>query len=148
MVINAAEEDPVEKINEVTSGLGADIVAICTTSPTAFQQAFEAVRGGGLYQMRFKGVPPAEIKDPMGLGGKVVMVAGSPPTEWRPPIIQKVLTIRGAWGGRMRQAFDLLVAGKVNTEPWITHTFPLDKINEAFETGLKRDESVKVIVKP
>ena len=146
IVINAAEEDPIKKVDEVTSGVGADIVAICCQSSVAFQQAFEVVRGGPLYQMTYKGAAPGG--DPMGLGGKVVMVAGTPPPEWRPPIVQKALTLIGSWGGRGRQALTLMQAGKVNTEPCITHQFSLDDINEAFETALKRDDAIKVLVKP
>ena len=150
VVINAAKEDAVEKINEVTSGEGADIVAICTTSPDAWQQAFEVVRGGGLYQTQVRRVAatPGRPIDSFSRGGKVVMVAGTPPPEWRPPIIQKCLRVIGSWGGRGREAFDLMKTGKVNTEPWITHQFPLDRINEAFAAALNRDESVKVMVEP
>jgi len=54
----------------------------------------------------------------------------------------------GNWGGNMRQAYNLMRAGKINTKPLITHEFPLDKINEAFETASKINEAVKVIVKP
>ena len=148
MVINAAEEDVVEKVHEATSGMGADIVAICCTSPVAFQQAFDVVRGGGLYQMQIMGNPTAT--DPFSDGGKIVMVAGPGQFEWRfsDVVIQKSLRLIGCWGGRMKGVLDLLRAGKVNTKSLITHEFPLDKINEAFETQLKREEAVKVLVKP
>jgi len=148
MVINAAEEDVVKKVREATSGMGADIVAICCTSPVAFQQAFEVVRGGGLYQMQVMGHPT--VTDPFSPGGKIVMVAGPGQFEWRfsDVVIQKALRIIGSWGGRMKGVLDLLRAGKVNTKPLITHEFPLDNINEAFATQLKRDEAVKVLVKP
>ena len=63
-------------------------------------------------------------------------------------VFRKALRLIGNWGGNMKQAFNLMRAGKVNTKPLITHEFPLDKINQAFETASKSDESVKVIVKP
>ena len=80
VVINAAEDDAVEKVNEITSGEGVDIVAYCCTAPTAFQQAFEIVRGGGLYQMQVRGITTVAGRpiDPQSLGGKVVMVAAPP----------------------------------------------------------------------
>jgi len=150
VVINGVEEDPVEKINEVTSGVGADIVAICTIDPKAWREAFEVVRGGGLYQMQVRQVPapPGQPHSPFSPGGKVVMVAGTPPPNWSPPIVQKCLRVIGSWGGRGKEAYDLLLEGKVNSEPWITHTFSLDNINEAFETALNREGSLKVIVQP
>ena len=150
MVIDATKEDPVTKVNEVTSDVGADIVALCTTSPVAWQQAFEMVRGGGLYQMQVKPVPapPGQPHSPFSAGGKVVIVAGTPPSGWSPPIVQKCIRVIGSWGGRGKEAYDLLMAGKVNSEQWITHTFPLENIREAFEAALDRDNSVKVMVNP
>jgi len=151
VVINAAEEDAVAKVNEVTSGLGADIVAYCCTAPAAFHQAFEMVRGGGLYQIQVRGVTNIGGRpiDAQSLGGKVAIVAAPPQVEWQPRIVfMKALRIVGNWGGNMRQAYNLMRAGKINTKPLITHEFPLDKINEAFETASKINEAVKVIVKP
>jgi len=143
VVIDAAKEDPVEKVLEITSGEGVDIAAIYTDSPVAYRQAFEMVRGGPLYHTLVMQKP---VTNPEG--GKIVMVAGSPPPDWRPPIMQKELTVRGSWGGKMQEALEFVRTGKVNTKPLITHEFPMDDINEAFETQLKRDEAIKVLVKP
>ena len=160
VVINAAEEDPVEKINELTSGRGADIVVDAAGVPETFRQMFEIVRGGGLYQIQVRGVPtdrhtttPLDGKpiDPMSLGGKVVMVGSyeEPIEQWLPNIVfMKALRIVGNWGGMMRPAFDRMQDGKVSPGPLIPHEFPRAEIGEAFETQLRRDESVKVVVKP
>ena len=157
IVINAAEEDPVERIYQATSGMGADIVIDCAGSTTTFHQAFEIARGGGVYQYQFRdwgdkdgrAIAAAAGIDPRSRGGKVVIVTSPPQVEWQPRVIYvKSLSLIGNIGGNMRQAFDLMVAGRINTKPCITHQFPLDKINEAFETQLKRDEAIKVIVKP
>jgi len=46
------------------------------------------------------------------------------------------------------RAVSLLGSGKVTLKPYVTHTFPLDEINTAFETFVKRiDGAVKVVVK-
>lgn len=155
MVINTAEEDPVEKVYGATSELGADIVAICCTDPAAFKQAFEIVRGGGIYQHQFRdwGDKPNQAAAAgigmMSRGGKVVMVAAPGKIDWEPKVVYiRALTVMGSIGGRMGEAFELMRAGKINTEPLITHEFPLASINEAFEMQLTRDESVKVLVKP
>jgi len=43
---------------------------------------------------------------------------------------------------------DLLIAGKLHATEMITHRFPLEKINEAFETAAdkKRTNSIKVVI--
>jgi len=147
--INAAKENVAERISEATSGMGADIVAICCDAAEATNQAFEVVRGGGLYRMQVMGADPATVGDAMSFGGKVGIVAGF--AQQMPSaglVIQKSLRVVGNWGGRMSQAFELVRTGRVKTEPLITHGFPLDDITEAFETALKRDMAMKVMINP
>lgn len=47
-------------------------------------------------------------------------------------------------------ALDLLVAGKIDVEPLVTHKFPLERINEAFEAAINRvrSKAVKVLLTP
>ncbi|NQU25053.1 MAG: L-threonine 3-dehydrogenase, partial [Candidatus Nealsonbacteria bacterium] len=44
-------------------------------------------------------------------------------------------------------AVKMLEAGMVRTDPIITHHFPLDQINEAFET-MQSQQGMKIIVHP
>ncbi len=160
VVINAAKEDPVEIVNELTNGMGADIVVDAAGEPDTFQQMFQIVRGGGLYQIQVAGIPTdrhtnTELAgkpiDPMSLGGKLVFVGTyeEPIDGWYPNIIYtKAVQIVGNWGGMMKPAFDFMKEGKVVTGPLITHEFPLADINAAFDMQLTRNESVKVLVKP
>ncbi len=144
LVINATDQDPVKEILEATDGEGVDIAATFTDSPDAWHDSFEVVRGGALWH-RLRMNKPVTKHD----GGKVVMVAGSASPEWWSPILwRKELTVRGSWGGRGREALDMVKAGKINTKDLITHEFALDDITEAYEMQLKRNESVKVLVKP
>ena len=53
-----------------------------------------------------------------------------------------------ACGGPHGDALEVMGTGKINTEVLVTHVFPLEDIKEAFETGLNRDEAIKVWVKP
>jgi len=128
MVINAAEEDPVERVNEATSEMGADIVVECAGVPATFHQAMEMVRRGG----------------------KIMQVGVyEEPIQWEPiTLITKNIRLIGCLGGGFLQAIEFLGAGKVNTKPLISHEFPLDKAKEAFETQLKPDEAVKIVIKP
>ena len=46
-----------------------------------------------------------------------------------------------------RETLKLIAEGKLNTEPLITHTYPLAKIDEAYELfENKRDGVIKVAV--
>ena len=157
MVINAAEENPLEKINEITSGEGADIVAECAGSASALQQATMMVRGGGYWQavmMRRTGAPrrPSDRMaiDILSDGGKIMLVATyENMVEWQPTIpVAKGVRMIGCIAGRLGEALDLMRAGKINTKPLVTHEFPLDKITEAFEMQAKPEEAVKVVIKP
>lgn len=160
VVINAAKEDPVEKINELTGGLGADIVIDAAGEPETFRQMFEIVRGGGLYQITHAGVATdrhtsiplaGRQTDPMSFGGKAMFLGTyeEPINGWIPNIVyQKALRILGNWGGKMGPAFEEMKKGTVITEPLITHQFPLAEINQAFQQGLTRDKTIKVVVNP
>jgi len=157
MVINAAEEDPVARINEITSGEGADIVAECAGSASALRQASEMVRGGGYWQLMMGtqiGSPPRSRNrapfDMLSDGGKIMMVAVyENMVEWQPtPVMIKGVRMIGCIAGRLGDAMELMSAGKINTQPLITHQFPLDEITEAFEMQARPEEAVKVMIKP
>ena len=138
VVINAAEEDPVERIKEITAGSGADIVVDAAGFAGALQQAFDMARGR----------PPG----PATPGGKVMLAASyfQPAEVMIQPrsVLTKNIRLIGCVGSRMKEALDLMRAGRINTKPLVTHRFPLDQINEAFEAAAKRDEVIKVVVEP
>ena len=53
----------------------------------------------------------------------------------------------GVDGCDCEETLKLIAAGKLNTEPLITHTYPLSKIDEAYELfENKRDGVIKVAV--
>jgi threonine dehydrogenase-like Zn-dependent dehydrogenase len=65
-------------------------------------------------------------------------------------IVQKELDFRGSFGyrGEFPEAIELIRSGRVRVAPLVTHTFPLERIGEAFEAQMSKDESVKVVVQP
>ena len=139
VVINAAEEDTVSRVFELTGGVGAEIVCECAGSPATFQQALDMVRNGGMMQ--------ADMLRP---GGKVVMEAVyEQPIQWEPVYaIVKSIDMIACYGGCFITTIDLMKNGKINSQPLVTHEFPLDKIQEAFKTQLNPDETIKVVIKP
>jgi threonine dehydrogenase-like Zn-dependent dehydrogenase len=54
--------------------------------------------------------------------------------------------IFGVLGGDMGKAIELLRTGKMRTKPLVSHRFPLESTPEAFETQVRADEAVKVMV--
>jgi len=127
-VIDASQENPVERILEITSGRGSDIVIECAGVPTTFHQAIEAVRAGG----------------------KIVMVGVyQEALQWQPAsVINRGIRLIGCFAGSFSRSLALLQSGKANTRPLLTHEFTLDNAREAFEAQLKADETVKVLIKP
>jgi 2-desacetyl-2-hydroxyethyl bacteriochlorophyllide A dehydrogenase len=86
-------------------------------------------------------------------GGKVIEVAVcEKPVELDMNIVMvKEIELKGSlgWNGsEFRQSFELIKSGKVDRKSLITHTFPLSKAKEAFETQLNTKEAVKVIIVP
>ncbi|MGA2159588.1 MAG: zinc-binding dehydrogenase [Dehalococcoidia bacterium] len=144
VVINAAKEDPLKKVMELTgtgrsvSGKGggcADIVMECSGVPFVMQQAVEMVRTGGRIVL-------------VGLFEHDVALNMN-------HIIHKQLSLISSFSpGKqpanvdIREALELMAEGKVKVKPMISHEFPLDQTMEAFEIQTKADQSVKVIINP
>jgi threonine dehydrogenase-like Zn-dependent dehydrogenase len=58
-------------------------------------------------------------------------------------------TSSNAFYSDLKEAFTLLNSGKVNVKPWITHRFPLEDYQRAFELLLKSPkEAYKVVFEP
>ena len=139
IVIDAAKEDTVSRVFEITDGVGAEIVCECAGSPVTFQQALDMVRNGGMLQ--------ADMLRP---GGKIILEAVyEEPIQWEPvTAITKGIEMIACFGGAFPPTIDLVKTGNINSKPLITHEFPLDKIQEAFMTQLNTDETIKVLIKP
>jgi L-iditol 2-dehydrogenase len=59
-------------------------------------------------------------------------------TYWH--ILRKELTVLGTWNSSYnsrqndwQEALQEMASGRINVKPLITHVFPLEKVNEAFE---------------
>ena len=87
------------------------------------------------------------------LYGRLVFVAlfeGQPELDFN-QVVRKHVTIRGSWGwtgDNYREAIALVEGGRVDREPLISHTFPLDEAPEAFAIQDKPDAAIKVLLKP
>lgn len=111
VLVNAATEDPVAKIQEATGG--TDGVLVTAVHPKAFGQAIGMARRGGT--ISFNGLPPGDFPAPIF------------------ETVLRGLTIRGSIVGTrqdMVEALDFYSRGKVRPT---VHTRRLDEINDVFD---------------
>ena len=131
--LDGKTEDVVARCREETGGEGPDIVMTTCPSVEVHEQAIEMVAHRG-YVNLFGGL------------GKQVR----PLSVLSNTIHYKECFVTGSHGCVPRHhelAVKMLEAGMVRTDPIITHHFPLDQINDAFET-MQSQQGMKIIVHP
>ncbi len=129
-VVDPDDADALEKVRELTGGIGPDKVLDCTAVPSAMRFCLDAARRRG--QVAF-----------VGWGGKVELIG---PTD----VTVKGLAIHGSWHYNLNDApklLDVIAANADKLDTMITHTFPIDRAGEAFELQLT-GECGKVLLHP
>ncbi len=85
--------------------------------------------------------------------GRVVIVAvfeKQPEIEWN-LVVRKNIRMLGSWAWspqELAQAARLISSGEIDRKPLISHTFSLEDASEAYETQLREEEAVKVVLTP
>ncbi|MGQ9513919.1 MAG: zinc-dependent alcohol dehydrogenase [Thermoproteota archaeon] len=139
--------DPVAKRREVACSLGADI-ALDPSSEDFMGISLRATKGYGvdlaLCTVRDDGV--AERASRMvRRNGWFVSTAGRAPIGGEFEIYAS-----GVWyfaKSDYASNVELVKSGRIDLKPIVTHTFPLERIQEAFVTRFKRtDQAIKVVV--
>jgi len=124
--------DPVPLILKETGGMGVDFsVDTAGGNAPTLEQAIRVLRKGG----SFAGVGVRDNKDTinfMTLMAKEIRVQGN-----------AAHTIQ-----EMKKSLKVMKAGGVKVKKFITHTFPLEKVNEAFEVRLRDEKAISVMVNP
>ena len=141
-VINPREEDPVERIKDLTGGEGVNVAFECSGVGEVLRQAIEAVRVG---------VPEYRSR------GRVMVVGIYPKPAVIYPnwVVLKNVELRGtlaynppsAPDDEFKIALTLLKRRMVNLKPLITAKFPLERINDAFREALE-GKHIKVLIHP
>ena len=139
VVVNSEREDLPARVMEWTGGLGADICFECAggeSMPQTLPLATKCARRGG----------------------KIVLVGGfdpgetSIPLEWQRIQMSEIQIIPSASFAfhdiypEQGMVLDLIASGKLDAKKMITHRFPLEQINEAFETADAKQETGAVFV--
>ena len=132
LAINVREENMVERVFELTRGVGADAVLECAGTTQAAVDAVECAKKNGRVAL-------------VGIYGEPALLNVNKIVQWN-------ITVAGskAEGERsMAQALALLGRRAVDLSSLATHAFPLSQIEQAFETAEKRlGGAIKVVVNP
>jgi L-iditol 2-dehydrogenase len=130
-VVDPSAEDLAAVVRELTGGLGASIV-VCANPVAATQtQAVEIARKGGRVVL-FGGLPkanPMTTLDSNRIHYGEIEVVGA--FSYHPSLHQLAL--------------DLLARKVIPADLLVTHTYPLDRVAEAFETAAS-GQGLKVVV--
>lgn len=128
-VIDPVGEDMPRRLRELLDAPGADVVIECVGTPGAAGQAFEAADRGAVILLF--SVPQAGSAHPLCLED----------------VYQKELNIIGSFinPDTHGRAAALISAGVIDMEPIITHSFPLEQLEQAILAQMGA-ESIKVIV--
>lgn len=132
VVIDPTDDDGLQQILDLTkNGRGVDKAVDCSGVVGAHRLCIDATRRKGL--IAFVGESSADT-----------------PLRISPDMIRKGLTLMGAWHYNMvdtHRIMAMIADLDDELDKFISHTFPLDQIQQAWETQLSGD-CAKVILKP
>jgi threonine dehydrogenase-like Zn-dependent dehydrogenase len=134
VVINVEKEDLRKRIAELTDGIGVDVVLENTGSVDPIDQSLDIVRKGG--KVLWAGG---------GIRGGIV----APVDTYK--VIVKEIDVKGEisqipydWLTAIR----LVEGGRIQLRPLVTHIYPLEKWEEAFDLAATSPESLRVAIRP
>jgi L-iditol 2-dehydrogenase len=119
--VNIDEVDLVERVMELTGGMGADVAFVAVGAPPAVEQAMSLVRKRGAITV-------------VGIFGNDVPIDLT-------RMVRRELTVVGAYDARpinFPTSISLITEGKVNVRDVLTHRFSLDDAEAAFRVALDR----------
>lgn len=136
LTINIKKMDNLSFLKEIQSKLGsdgADCAIICTSSPSAFTQAIEVTRRGGIISLF--GVPPKGAEIGVNLN----------------KIYSKELSVIPSYATseiEIHQTISLMENGIIDLEQLITHKFKIGDSKKALECAHDGQDSMKIIIVP
>jgi len=131
--INSSEEDPIKKVKEITDGYGAEKVIVACPSTEA--------QGQAVYMTKKR--------------GKVVIFGGVPKEDPYNSLDSNYIhyneiEVVGAYAFNQiecKNAFELVMDGKIKAEKFITHRLPLEDIEKGIDI-ITSGKGIKVLLKP
>lgn len=126
-------EERIQQVKDLTNGLGADHVIDCTGSASAVNEGLKMVGKYGTYSLPGIAVPVGEV-----------------PIAIYEDVAAKNVRIQGVWVSDCRhtyEAIELVCSKRFPFEDMVTHRFPLEDANKAFETILNK-QAIKAVLVP
>ena len=135
VVIDHRRQDPIAAILELTDGRGVDVAIEALGRQDTFESCLRVLKPGGV--LSSLGVYSGKLTLPRdafaaGLGDHTIVTTLCP-------------------GGkeRMRRLMGVLESERLDLRPLVTHRFPLDQIDEAYELfASQRDGVIKIAITP
>jgi alcohol dehydrogenase len=129
--INATQEDPIEKIKELTEGRGVDVAIEAVGVPATMAGCLSAVRPGGKVSIVGIFSSPMEFPLPQLCMMDINLATSICDVHWMPALIK------------------LIHQGKIDPTFLATHSMPLTEAAKAYEMfDKKQDNVLKILLRP
>lgn len=135
--INTRQQDPVAFVKEFTGGMGADVVVEAAGTEESFNAASELIRHNGLFVFYSWVTTPIKLN---------ISRWHDDGLEFRNTcLVHHTREQRAVW---TPWALKPVVKGIIDIKSLITHEFKLDDIAAAFDTAVKNDSAIKIVLRP
>ena len=130
--VDSSQEDPIQVVKALTDGYGADVVIVAAGQKEPVEQAMGMVSTSGMVNLFASTYPATKVEiDPNVIHYRQIKLTGS---------FDSVPYQYGT-------ALTLIGRGLVRTRPLISHTLPLEQLQNGFEL-LQGRKGLKIVINP
>jgi len=129
--INSLDENRKQRILDNTEGKGVDVAIVATSSLKALEDAIDVVRKGGAVMMF--GVPSKDAKIVLNMS----------------KIYSKEITLVTSYAASdndTKKALRLIESSQIDVKQLVTHTYPIEDSQKAFDHARSGDNAMKIII--
>ncbi len=129
--INSLDENRKQIILDNTEGKGVDVAIVATSSLKALEDAIDVVRKGGAVMMF--GVPSKDAKIILNMS----------------KIYSKEITLVTSYAASdvdTKEALRLIESSQIDVNQLVTHTYPIEDSQKAFDHARSGDNAMKIII--
>ena len=129
--INSLDENRKQIILDHTEGKGVDVAIVATSSLKALEDAIDVVRKGGAVMMF--GVPSKDAKIILNMS----------------KIYSKEITLVTSYAASdndTKEALRLIESSQIDVKQLVTHTYPIEDSQKAFDHARSGDNAMKIII--